>query len=326
MHRLLRNNIWFRFWMTIIRPVVRSWLQLDRSTSGLLGRIVRAIYRFTQYGPHEAAALSYYALFSLFPLLILTIVLSATVLGPAAASDQIRDILLIFFPGETADVVQDAVTAALNERESASIFAIIVLGWSSANLFGNLEKVLSAVFGIQTSRRIYERRLIGVVIILILSVLLLASVITNLIFGLLGLFYLNQGNTWLRMASLFVPTAFNAAIFATLYGFVTRVRLRWDAILPASLLGGLAFEFAKMGFVWYLGNLGDLSLVYGSVTAVVVFMLWAFIIFCLVLIGAEICRALDDWMEDTSDHPDEEEEFQQLIASTTPQHVLPPPE
>lgn len=325
MHRILRNNVWFRFWVQFIRPVVRLALYLDRLTNGLLHRIIKGIDRFTQYGPHEAAALSYYALFSLFPLLLLVIVVSATVLGSAAATNQVRDVLSIFFPGDTANILQDAVNAAVEQRGSVSIFAIVVLAWSSSNLFGNLEKVLAIAFGVENSRRIYERRLIGFIMLVTFGVFLIASLTTNGIFSLLDLIFLNSNNTWLELASLLVPTAFNAAIFAMLYGFVTPVHLRWDAILPAAILGGLAFEFAKLGFVWYLTSAADLAFVYGSVTTVVVFMLWAFLVFCLVLIGAEICAALDDWLQTRDDTPPDTE-LPLLFAGEQPKELLPPPE
>jgi membrane protein len=296
--RLFTKNTWFRAWIAVIRPIERSFVRLDALTDGLLLGLLRGIYRFTKYGPHEAAALSYYALFSLFPLLLLAIVFSASVLGTTATSHQIGDALSLFFPGDAALILQDAIDLALEERGSASLIAVVTLAWSSSNLFGNLEAVLSRTFGVESHRRIYERRLVGLLMISIFVVFLLASVITNLLFSFLNLLFLNRFNPWLRMASLFVPTAFNAAIFAMLYGFLPRrARLRWDSILPAALLGGLAFELAKRVFVYYLSNLSSLNYVYGSVTTVVVFMLWAFYTSCLILICAEICVALNNWME-----------------------------
>lgn len=300
MHRLFRNSVWYRFWATIVRPLIRFAKWLNNATNGLLLRVIVAIDRFTRYGPHEAAALSYYALFSLFPLMLLTIVVSTFFFDTQSASNQIRDILTVFFPGQTATILQDAVDAALQQRGSASIFAVVVLVWSSASLFGNLEKVLNMVFGCDTPRKIYERRAIGIIMITILIIFLLASVITNLFFSILGLAFLNQFNTWLSIASLLIPTAFNAGIFAMLYAFVPARRLSWDAILPASIMGGLSFEVAKKGFVWYLGSLTNFDFVYGSVATVVVFMLWAYVIFCIVLIFAEICTVLEEWQAEAA--------------------------
>lgn len=298
MHRLFRHNLWFRIWTLFFRPLVRFGIWLNNATSGLLWRIARAVDNFMKYGPHEASALSYYALFSLFPLLLLTIVLLSLVLDSDTVSNQLEDILTVFFPSQAATVLEDAVNAALEQRGSASIFAVVVLAWSSANLFGNLEKILNLVFDSPVGRKIYERRLIGGIMIVTFAIFLVASILTNLIFSFLGLLFLNQINTWLSIASLMVPTAFNAAIFATLYGFVPARRLRWDAILPAAILGGLTFEFAKQAFVLYLASLTNFSFVYGSVATVVVFMLWMFVIFCIVLLYAEVCAAIDDWLAD----------------------------
>lgn len=326
MYRLLRNNIWFRWWGRYLRPIVQFFVRLNNATNGLLRLLVRGIDRFIDYGPHEAAALSYYALFSLFPLMLLLIVIMTFFIDTESASAQIGDIVTLFFPGQTSNILQDAIQAAVEQRGGVSIFAVIVLGWSSANLFGNLEKVLAIAFGVQKRRRIYQRRFIGLIMIIAFGVFLLASIVTNLLFSFLDLLFLNQSATWLRMASFLVPTAFNAAIFAMLYGFVTSVRLRWDAILPASLMGGLAFEFAKRSFVYYLSSLSDLNFVYGSVTTVVIFMLWAFIIFCLILFFAEVCSALDAWLEANEVRSTNHHRMPVVaIENPAPLH-LPPPE
>lgn len=294
---LFDKAFWVSLWDAIYTPTKRVLDGIDALTDGLFYRIVRAIDRFTRYGPHEAAALSYYALFSLFPLLLLLIVLGSSFFGSDPARDRLSDLLSLFFPGQTAFVLRDAVESTQESRGSVTIFSFIVLAWSSANLFGNLEKVLNHTFNVEDSRRIYERRFIGIIMIVMLAIFLLASLLTNVIFSFLGLLFLNQANAWLQIASLFVPMAFNAAIFGMLYGFLPRNHMRWDAILPVSLLAGAAFEIAKRIFVWYLGGLSSLDYVYGSVTTVVVFMLWTFYTFCILLIGAEICVAIDDWME-----------------------------
>ena len=269
---------------------------LDVPTAGLFMRVWNAIDRFTKYGPHEAAALSYYALFSLFPLVLLIIVFSTSFLDGANTRQSLVDVISLFFPGDTAQVLTDVVESTQASRSPVTIFSFVLLGWSSSSLFGNLEKVLNLTFGLDASRKIYERRFIGIIMIFMLTVFLIASLLTNIIFSFLGLLFLNSFNVWLQMASLFVPTAFNAAIFAMLYGFLPRNHLRWDAILPVSLIAGGAFEIGKLFFVWYLQNLSSLDYVYGSVTTVVVFLLWMFYTFCLLLLGAEISVAVDDWM------------------------------
>lgn len=297
---LLRKMLTKQFWKDIENGITGRLKvigeALDVPTAGLFMRIWNAADRFTKYGPHEAAALSYYALFSLFPLVLLIIVFSTSFIDGEQTQSSLEDIISLFFPGDTALVLTDAVESTQTSRGSVTIFSLVLLGWSSSNLFGNLEKVLNGTFNINMSRKIYERRFIGIIMIFMLAIFLMASLLTNVIFSFLGLLFLNSFNVWLQMASLFVPTAFNAAIFAMLYGFLPQHHLRWDAILPVSLIAGGAFELGKWIFVWYLQNLSALDFVYGSVTTVVVFMLWMFYTFCLLLLGAEICVAVDAWM------------------------------
>lgn len=331
MRKLLKKRFWFGIWLGLVRPLQRWWRRLNEQTHDLPNLLFHHFDRFTSYGPHEAAALSYYALFSFFPLLLLAIVIGASLLGSAAASDQIRDTLELFLPGDAAIVLQDAVEAATENRGSVSIFAVIILSWSSANLFGNLEKVLVQAFGFQSKRRIYERRAIGIILIIILGIFLIGSILTNFVFNLLDLIFLTSFTPWLQITSLVVPTGFNAAIFALLYGFSPKVHLRWDAIWPAALLAGAAFEVAKRAFVFYLTNLTELNYVYGSVTAVIVFLLWAFVSFCLLILGAEICAALDEWMRNVDEKTPqvtEDDLFMQETRSTfswlnTPNNDLP---
>ncbi len=298
---LLRKILTKQFWKDIedgfterFRAIGKA---LDVPTAGLFMRVWHSIERFAKYGPHEAAALSYYALFSLFPLVLLIIVFSTSFLDGAETRESMADVISLFFPGDTAQILTDAVESTQASRSSVTIFSFVLLGWSSSSLFGNLEKVLNLTFGLDVSRKIYERRFIGFIMIFMLAIFLIASLLTNVIFSFLGLLFLNSFNVWLQMASLFVPTAFNAAIFTMLYGFLPRHHLRWDAILPVSLFAGGAFEVGKWVFVWYLQNLSSLDYVYGSVTTVVVFLLWMFYTFCLLLLGAEISVAVDDWME-----------------------------
>ncbi|NLE51075.1 MAG: YihY/virulence factor BrkB family protein, partial [Chloroflexi bacterium] len=95
---------------------------------------------------------------------------------------------------------------------------------------------------------------------------------------------------------LIIPLSLSVAIFAFLYRFIPRQRVRWDAIWVAAFLGGGAWEIAKRLFTWYLDNLASYSLVYGSVATMIVLMFWGYVSGLIVLLGAEICVSLDDWM------------------------------
>ncbi|MBN2304164.1 MAG: YihY/virulence factor BrkB family protein, partial [Anaerolineae bacterium] len=235
---------------------------------------------------------------SVFPLLLLIIIVIGTVLGPAAARNQINEVLQLFLPTATANFLQDNIAQALQQRGSFGLFAGITLLWSSLGLFSNLSSALCRTFRDEKGRNTIQSRLVGLGIMASLAVLLLASLASTLIFNFIDLLVFYQGTTWLSTGALVIPLSLSVAIFAFLYRFIPRRRVRWDAVWVASFLGGMAWEIAKRAFAWYLDNLASYSLVYGSVATMIVLMFWAYLSGIIIILGAEICVALDDWMSD----------------------------
>lgn len=271
--------------------------RLDQQTNGFAGLIYRAIDNFGKNGLREAAALSYYALFSLFPLLLLVVVIIGWIIGPTTTESQLKDILAVFLPGATATELSRTVERFVNQGASASIVAFITLTWSALGLFSNLEAALSRTFHDTHQRKWWRRRIVGFVMVLALGVLMIANIVTSLLFSFLDIIFLNSGNIWISMAGIFVPFGFSMGIFAMLYRWIPRTTVGWDAIWPAALLGALAWEFAKLVFGWYLDSISNLSVVYGSITTVIIFMLWTYYTSCIILLCGELCVAFSDWLE-----------------------------
>ena len=136
----------------------------------------------------------------------------------------------------------------------------------------------------------------GLGVMMALGVLLTASLATTLVFNLIDLLVFYQSTSWVTAGALIVPLSLSVAIFAFLYRFIPRRRVRWDAIWVAAFFGGAAWEIAKRAFAWYLDNIATYSLVYGSVAILIVLMLWVYLTGIIILLGGEFCVALDDWM------------------------------
>jgi membrane protein len=283
-----------------LRFYERWWILANAMTDGLLQHLWWAIDRFSKHGMRESAALSYYAIFSVFPLILLAIIVIGTVLGPAAAHNQIDGVLRVFLPASTASFLQDSIAQTLQQRGSFGLVAGITLLWSSLGFFSNLSSALTRTFRDPKGYNTWQSRLFGLAMMAALGVLLLASLATTLVFNLLDLVVFYQSASWVTTGALIVPFSLSVAIFAFLYRFVPRRRVRWDAIWVAAFLGGGAWEVAKRAFAWYLDHLASYSLVYGSVATMIVLMLWVYLSGIIILLGAEICVALDDWMSKRS--------------------------
>jgi len=279
-----------------LRFYQRWWILANAMTDGLLSHMWQAIVRFSKHGTREAAALSYYATFSLFPLLLLVIIVIGTALGPAAARNQIDSILRLFLPVNAANFLQENIALALEQRGSFGLVAGVSLLWSSLGLFSSLSSALSRTFRDENPRNTWHQRLVGLAMMIALSVLLVASLAATVMFVLLDFVFFYQRSSWISFGAFIIPLSLSVAIFAFLYRFIPRQRVRWDAIWVAAFIGGGLWEMAKRLFTWYLDNLASYNLVYGSVATMIVLMFWIYLTGIIVLLGAEICVSIDDWM------------------------------
>lgn len=272
--------------------------RLDVPLQGLATVVFRSIHEFTKHGPREAAALSYYALFSLFPLLLLLVVGIGQIVGPAATGTQINDFLSLFLPGETATEITRNLERFVSDGRDATLISLFSLAYSGLGLFSNLEGALSRTFHDEKFRPFLKRRAAGFAMVVVLGVLLVANIFTSLIFSFVGLLFIEQSSIWQIMVGIFIPFGFSMGIFAMMYRFIPRTQVGWDAIWPAAMVGGAAWEAAKRIFGLYLDAATNLSLVYGSLTTVIIFMLWAYVTCSIILLCAELCMHLADWLEE----------------------------
>jgi membrane protein len=91
-----------------------------------------------------------------------------------------------------------------------------------------------------------------------------------------------------RLLAAIVPYVFTAALFWILYRVLPHAQVSWSDVLPAALLASLVWEVAKHGFAFYVAEFAVYSLVYGSLAAVVVFLLWSYLSGVIILLGAEL--------------------------------------
>ncbi|MFP4324052.1 MAG: YihY/virulence factor BrkB family protein, partial [Anaerolineales bacterium] len=195
---------------------------VDKPTNGLATVIFLSIWNFSKHGPREAAALSYYALFSLFPLLLLLVIGIGQIIGPATTGDQLQDFLALFLPGATALELSNTIERFVQEGNTAGLVAGVSLAWSALSLFSNLEAALSRTFRDESQRPFLKRRAVGLIMVIGLGALLIANIMTSLLFSFLSFIFFNQSSIWLSITGIFVPFGFSVGIFAMMYRWIPR--------------------------------------------------------------------------------------------------------
>lgn len=274
------------------------WSRRARTTRRLAHYLWQVIQNFNQYGTHQAAALSYYALFSLFPLVLLLAITVNRLAGPSVGAEQIRQGLLFFLPGDTVNLLQDNISIALDQVEEFTLVALIGLIWSALGFFSNLSSALDTIFRVPTSRSLWRQRLLAVGMLLVLVVLIGTSFITFGVLRLLTAAFLERPGIWVEIGVIFLPFSLNLVIFMLLFRYIPSIRVHWDAIWPAAIFGAAGWEIARGIFVWYVENFANYALVYGSIATVIVLLLSIYLTASLLILSAELCARLNEWLHE----------------------------
>ncbi len=304
--------------------VARQWSRLPPVLRELIIHIWRAIMNFKNHGMRQAAALAYYAVFSVFPLSLLLSVLISELIGPTAAVQQISDGLRLFLPEEsqTIDLILGSIEEALQQSRSFGFIALIGVIWSALGLFSNLTASLEIIFQVPSSRSMWTQRALAFFMTFILIILVLTSFLTSGLLRLIDALLLSNASVWITIGTFFLPLGLNMVIFVLLFRYVPTRHVNWDAVWPAAIFGAVGLELAKALFALYLTNFANFQIVYGSIAAVIVLLFWAYLTACIFLISAELCSQLNFWMASLNDEPPirilTETEFEQLPAEIPP--------
>jgi membrane protein len=286
--------------MVLKERAKRIYDQADALTSGSLGILRRAWQRFTEARASEAAAsIAYYAVFSLFPLLLSLVATAGFVLESEQAHQLVLSVAADALPAAKA-LVEENIQTVLERRGTVSLVGLIGLLWSATGVFSTLARNINRAWSDVETRNFVERRLVALGMVGTLLTLLIVSLLSTAVLDILSGFeiplwggvsvYETVG--W-HAFSRVLPWLITFSMFLGLYRWVPRPDVPLAAAFWGALVAALAWETAKRGFAWYLGSgLVRYKLVYGSLGAVVALMLWIYLSSWIALFGAHLCATL----------------------------------
>jgi membrane protein len=243
-----------------------------------------------------AAALTYYAVLSLFPgIIVLTAILG--LLGPNAIQTVIDNVNQVV-PGQGKDILVGAIKELAGSRSLAGPLAIIgLLGalWSASGYVGAFMRASNSIYGMPEGRPIWKtvplRIALTVGIVVLLAACALGVVATGSIARRIG-DLIGLGSTgvlvW-EIAKWPVIALLVSLAFALLYWVGPNVRqpgFKW--LTPGGLVAVVLWVLASAGFALYVANFGSYNKTYGSLAGVIVFLVWLWISNLAVLLGAEL--------------------------------------
>ncbi len=243
-------------------------------------------------GPYMAAAISFYSLFSVFPLLIAIVVLMGLIFGP----ERFGDWLIAEIPRQLPvgrELVAGVLKRVAEQKLVGSVLALAALFWASTSVFGAIRKGINNIWGIRRTRPFLQERLMDFALMFGASALLLFSIFTTTFPNAVQRFldvWLADGAPFvadfLGKVAIAVPWIAVFPTFLILYKWLPNTRVRFRDAWLAALGAGAIFEVATVAFVEFLRTFPETLDLYGAVSATLALLAWVYVSSIILLVGA----------------------------------------
>lgn len=281
-------------WSVRIEQTVARW---DTS----LRRFSVAAVLFDTFGAFDrdnmsmlAGALAFFALLSLFPLLLLLIALAPLFVSEADAIRAVMQIAGDYLPGSAGEV-QRVLRQVVEAQGPASVIGVLTLLWSASGVFDVLQSALDRAWRVPRPRALWLQRLFSISVIgalggIILVSLVISSNMVAWVYDFLG--DTEEVRAGLKVLGTALAFVLAYVVFVLLYKTFPHARVGWREALWGSVLATLLGNAAKVAFDFYLVNFARFNLVYGSIGAVIGLLIWGYVSAMVVLLGAELAATL----------------------------------
>jgi len=260
-------------------------------------------------GLTHAASIAYYALLSLFPFLLLMLSVLGSITADPADRDRVVAFVFEYFPRQF-EFITGQIDAFRASTLKIGVGGTIGLVWASLGFFNAVTSAVNHAWAVEKRRSFLKHRLVGFLMLLSAGgILLVAIVIVSATkvaqsrwFGALQAQSSLVG--WLSgvMASQ-LATALLIGCVALIFYYIPNTRVRFRDVWPGAILVGLLWRGALSAFSWYARDLASWNVIHGSVTTVVVFLLWIYVSAVILLYGVEMTAAYARFQDAAERHP-----------------------
>ncbi len=245
-----------------------------------------------------AAALSYYAFFSIIPVLVIAAALGSFVFGQAAVDGQLASMLAYLFGEKVAAVIQSALASMYGQPSEAAVaVAVLFLLFGASYFFVQLRNSLNIIWSVKEPsrhafKRFMEGRLLSLIMVTLLALVLLfwismSATISTFIIRLSSANALSGFVS--KLGDFVVIFAFSLLMFAMIYQLLPSVRLRWTDVWLGSAVTSLLFTIGEYFLAIYISKV-DFGSVYGTAGSIAVLLLWIYVSAQLFFFGAIFTR------------------------------------
>jgi membrane protein len=261
----------------IARDTVASWLKHNASSLG--------------------AALAFYTLFSIAPILVIAMAVAGYVFGPNVAEAHVLEQMRGLLGDAGANAFQSLLSSAHQSglKGLAAAIGVITVLVGATSVFGELQHTLDYIWK-STPRdhsvawwRVLRSRILSLGLILGVGFLLLVSLVASAALAALGAWlgsFVAQWSVILPVLDIVLSLALTTVLFAMIYKYVPREEIAWGDVWIGGLVTASLFTVGKLLIGLYLGR-SSLSSAYGAAGSIMVLLLWIYYSAQIFLLGAE---------------------------------------
>lgn len=256
------------------------------------------------YAPSMGAAISYYTVFSLAPLLVIVIALAGAFFGREAVQGVIVEQLSGLIGREGAALVENLVRASSDTDKGlvAGIVSFFVLLVGATTVFAELQSALDRIWHVPAAKKpsgvmsVLRARLLSFGLILGLAFLLMISLVVSAGVAALGTWMGGMMPGWetmLHAINLLVSLSIATVLFAMIFKLMPSTPIDWRDVWVGALVTAVLFEVGKLLIGLYLGKSG-VTESFAAAGSLVVLLAWVYYAAQIFLFGAEFTKAYAD--------------------------------
>jgi membrane protein len=264
----------------IVGQAALAWIQHDASTMG--------------------AALAFYTVFSVAPILIIAIGVLDLVVGTDTVKAELLPQMQILFGDAGASAVQALLVSAIHMGNSrvATLVGVATLLIGASSVFVELQNSLDRIWGVPARSRMsgfwqfVRARFLSLGLVFGVGFLLMVSLLVSTVLAALDAWiasFLGEWRTWLLVVDVTLSLSITTVLFASVYKYIPQAKMEWSDVWVGAAVAAILFNIGKFAIGYYLGR-STFESIYGAVGSLLVVLLWAYYSAQIFLFGAEFTK------------------------------------
>jgi membrane protein len=246
----------------------------------------------------RGAAIAFYTVTSIAPVLLIVIAIAGIVFGRDAAQNALSSQFSGLMGRQTAEVLQSAIASAAGKSSSiiATIIGVATLIATASGVFGEMQAALNAIWRTKpqttTVSRLIRARAMSLGLVAALGFLLIVSLVISAGLTAFGNYLdsvLPMGKLVLPFLNFVVSVVLLAILFGAIYKMLPDRSLQWNDVIIGALITSILFNIGKSLIAWYIGS-SAIASSYGAAGGLIVLLLWVYYSAQIFLLGSEFTK------------------------------------